>query len=168
MTKNFYFNYTGTKHRANECKSENTCRTCKHKLHTSTCEKTQDVVFNTNERNASVTYPVVIISVDGVKCRALLDTGTGSSYILSTIVSKVNKQPIGRDTKKIEMMLYTTNSKLSIYNVRIKNLEDEFEFITEMNAVDVLLNVPNPGYGKMLTKYPPPILHLTVITMNEN
>ena len=54
------------------------------------------------------------------------------------------------------MMLYTTNSKLSIYNVRIKNLEDEFEFITEMNAVDVLLNVTNPGYGKMLTKYPPP------------
>ena len=55
------------------------------------------------------------------------------------------------------MMLYTTNSKLSIYNVRIKNLEDEFEFITEMNAVDVLLNAPNPGYGTMLTKYPPPI-----------
>ena len=35
-----------------------------------------------------------------------------------------------------------------------------------MNAVDkdVLLNVPNPGYGTMLTKYP----HLTGIKMNEN
>ena len=48
----------------------------------------------------------------------------------------------------------------------IKNLEDEFEFTTETNAVDkdVLLNVPNPDYGTMLTKYP----HLTGIKMNEN
>ena len=53
-------------------------------------------------------------------------------------------------------MLYTTNSKSSIYNVTIKNLGDEFEFTTEVNAVDkdVLLNVPNPDYGTMLTKYP--------------
>ena len=61
------------------------------------------------------------------------------------------------------MMLY---SKLSIYNVIIKNIEDEFQFTTEMNAVDknVLLNVPNPDHGIMLTKYP----HLTGIKMNEN
>ena len=64
------------------------------------------------------------------------------------------------------MMLYTTNSKSSIYNVTIKNLEDEFEFTTEVNAVDkdVLLNVPNPDYGTILTKYP----HLTGIKINEN
>ena len=35
--------------------------------------------------------------------------------------------------------------KLSIYNVAIKNLEDEFEFTTDINAVDkdVLLNAPH-------------------------
>ena len=109
------------KHRANECKSANSCRTCKRKHHISICEKTQDVILDTNERNTSITYPVVIISVDGMKCRALLDTGAGSSYISSTIVSKLNKQPVRRYTKKIEMMLYTTNSKLSICNVTIKN-----------------------------------------------
>ena len=138
------------KHRVNECKSENTCRLCKHKHHTPICEKTQDVVLNTNERNTSVTYPVVIILVDGIECRALIDTRAGSSYISSAIVSKLNKQLVRRDTKKIEMMLY---SKLSIYNVTIKNLEDEFEFTTKMNAVDknVLLNVPNPDHGTMLT-----------------
>ena len=64
------------------------------------------------------------MSVDGIKSRALLDTGAGSSCKSSTIVSKLNKQPVRRDTKKIEMMLYTTNSKLSICNVTIKNLED--------------------------------------------
>ena len=107
-----------------------------------------------------------MISVDGIKFKALLNTGAGCSYIPSTIVSRLNKQPVRRDTKKIEMMLYTTNSKLSIYSFTIKNLEDEFEFTTEMNAVDndVLLNVTNPNYGTMLTKYP----HLTGIKMNEN
>ena len=96
----------------------------------------------------------------------MLNTGAGRSYILSTIVSKLNKQPVRRDTKKIEMMFYTTNSELSIYNVTIKNLEDDFEFTIEMNAVDkdVLLNVPNPDYGTRLTKYP----HLMGIKMNEN
>ena len=75
----------------------------------------------------------------------------------SIIVSKLNKKSVRRDMKKkIEMMLYITNSKLSIYNVTIKNLHDEFKFTTEMNAVDkdVLLNVPNPDYGTMLTKNP--------------
>ena len=154
------------KDRANECESENTCRTCKRKYHTSICEKTQDVVLNTNERNISVTYAVVIISVDGVQCRALRDTGARKSYISSTIVSKLSKQPVRRDMKETEMMLYATNSKLSIHNMTIKNPEDEFEFTTEMNAVDkdVLLNVPNPDYGTMLRKYP----YLTRIKMNEN
>ena len=48
----------------------------------------------------------------------------------------------------------------------IKNLEDELEFTAEVNAVDkdALLNVLNPDYGIMLTKYP----HLTGIKMNEN
>ena len=62
------------KHRVNECESENTSRTWKRKYHTSICEKTQDVVLNTNERNISVTYAAVIISVDDIKCRALRDT----------------------------------------------------------------------------------------------
>ena len=56
--------------------------------------------------------------------------------------------------------------KLSIYNVAIKNLEDEFEFTTDINSVDkdVLLNAPHSDYGTMLIKYPHPIW----IKMNEN
>ena len=54
------------------------------------------------------------------------------------------------------MMLYTNNSKLTIYNVTTKSLEYEFEFITEMNAVDedVLLNAPNPLWNNAY-KIPP-------------
>ena len=77
-------------------------------------------------------------------------------------MSKLNKQPVRRGTKKIEMMLYTTNNKLSIYYVTIKNLEDDFKFTKETNAInkDVLLNMPNPDYGRVQNmeeyKIPPP------------
>ena len=66
-------------------------------------------------------------------------------------MSKLNKQPVRRGTKKIEMMLYTTNNKLSIYYVTIKNLEDDFKFTKETNAInkDALLNMPNPDYGRV-------------------
>ena len=77
-------------------------------------------------------------------------------------MSKLNKQPVRRGTKKIEMMLYTTNNKLIIYYVTIKNLEDDFKFTKETNAInkDVLLNMPNPDYGRVQNmeeyKIPPP------------
>ena len=53
-----------------------------------------------------------------------------------------------------------------MYNVTIKNIEDEFPLTAEMNAVnkDVLLNVPNPNYETMHTNY----FHLIEIKMNEN
>ncbi len=41
----------------------------------------------------TVVYLVVVAFVDGVKCRALLDTGAGSSYISSELVKCLQKQP---------------------------------------------------------------------------
>ena len=38
-------------------------------------------------------YPVVVVEVDGFRCRALLDTGTGSSYVSTTLISKLNRKP---------------------------------------------------------------------------
>ena len=119
-------------------------------------------ILSSTRMKETGTYQVVINLVHGIKCRTLLDIGVGSSYISSTIVSKLNKQPVRRGTKKIEMMLYTTNNKLSIYYVTIKNLEDDFKFTKETNAInkDVLLNMPNPDYGRVQNmeeyKIPPP------------
>ena len=46
--------------------------------HTSTCNK-QNLYLSATENNEGVlVYPVVLVKVEGVKCRALLDTGTGT------------------------------------------------------------------------------------------
>ena len=63
------------------------------------------------------------------------------------------------------MMLYTTTSKINIYDVKIENLQSDLEFKTELNAVekDVFLTVPNPNYKCKLSDYP----HLKGVKMDE-
>ena len=60
----------------------------------------------------SVIYPVVVVVVDGIKCRALLDTGAGSSYASAALVERLNKRPTHIEHKQIEMMLCSTIQKV--------------------------------------------------------
>ena len=89
------FNCTGAKQKATECRSAKTCLKCKTKHHTSICDKLADRKFEpmlvTTETN--VTYPVALIKVNGVKCRAFLDTGSGSSYISESLIDLFNINP---------------------------------------------------------------------------
>ena len=70
-----------------------------------------------------------------------------------------------REPKKREMMLYTATSKINTCNVKIENLQINFEIKTELKAVDkdVSLTVPNPNYKSMLSDYP----HLKGVKMDE-
>jgi hypothetical protein len=52
-----------------------------------------------------VIYPVVIIEVDGIKTRALLDTGSGSCYTSAKLIDSLNKKPKEIQTKRIEMII---------------------------------------------------------------
>ena len=77
------------KHQAKECKSTRTCRQCGEKHHTFICVKKPErdqLLVTTGE--CAVVYPVVVL-VDGIKCRALLDTGSGSSYASATLVENL-------------------------------------------------------------------------------
>ena len=92
--KKLCFNCTGAKYRAAECCSAKTCLKCKNRHHRSICDKLADSksepLLVTTETN--VAYPVTIIKVNGVKCRALSDTGSVSSYISDSFIDllKIN------------------------------------------------------------------------------
>ena len=77
--KKLCFNYTGTKHRASECLNNRSCVKCKGKHHSSICDKTNTALLTTS--NCSVTYPVVLIEIEGVKCLAVIDTGVTHTVI---------------------------------------------------------------------------------------
>ena len=77
--KKICFNCTGSKHKASECRNTKTCQFGNEKHHTSTCKKGSNMLLKTNISH--VAYPVVVIEVEGVRRRALIDTDARSSYV---------------------------------------------------------------------------------------
>ena len=112
--KKLCFNCRGAKHRAAECRSVKTCLKCKNKHHMSICDKLTDSksepMLVTTETN--VTYPVAIIKVNGVKCRALLDTGPGSSYISESFIDLLKINSVRREYKTLETLTNSTTKKV--------------------------------------------------------
>ena len=147
--KRLCFNCTGSKHRASECRSTKTCLTCKDKHHTSIYENGSNMLLTTN--TSLVTYPVLVIEVEGVKCRALIDTGAGSSYASSKLINKINKKPIRRETKRIETQMHSVVKKAEIYQFKIGDINQEFKIGIEINKLEkeVLLELPNPNYPEI-------------------
>lgn len=79
-TNRLCFNCTGSKHRAAKCRISRNCQKCNGRHHTSICDKDsqrqQQMLLATTSEGALM-YPVVVVKVDSITCRALLDTGAG-------------------------------------------------------------------------------------------
>ena len=105
------------------------------------------------------------MSVGGIHCRALLDTGAGSSYVSAALLDYIGKQPVRREFKRIEMMMQVSNREIEIYNVVISSLTGEFQLRTEVTKVDrgTLLSLENPRYKELVERYN----HLKKVTMDD-
>ena len=70
--KKLCFNCTSTRHHADECKSKLRCQICDRKHHTSICHKQENqanpLLVATGIPTGNVTYPVVVVEVEGIKC----------------------------------------------------------------------------------------------------
>ncbi|XP_068707690.1 uncharacterized protein [Montipora foliosa] len=165
--KQLCFNCTGANHKASECRSTSTCRICKRRHHSSICEKTsqhQEHMLVATGRGA-VIYPVVVVNVGGIHCRALLDTGAGSSYASAALLDRLRKQPVRKELKRIEMMMQATTREIEIHEVVVKSLSGAFQLRTEVTKVNrgVLLSLGNPGYKDMIGRYH----HLKGVEMDD-
>ena len=111
------------------------------------------MLFITN--TSLVTYPVLVIEVEGVKCRALIDTGAGSSCASSKLINKIKKKPIRRETKRIETLMHSVVKKSEIYHFEIGDINQEFKIGIEINKLEkeVLLELPNPNYPEIQKSY---------------
>ncbi|PFX28961.1 hypothetical protein AWC38_SpisGene6275 [Stylophora pistillata] len=160
--KQLCFNCTSDKHRADSCRSRG-CHNCQRRHHTSICDHppsghTTRGRFMTaqNKGTGRVVYPVVVGEVNEIKCRALLDTGVGSSYESSAILEHLGNKPLREEFKRLEMMLRSTNKVIGVHSVTIGSLDGKFRLETEVTRVDrsTLLSLDNPGYAEILEKYP--------------
>ena len=80
-------------------------------------------------------YPVTIIKVNDIKCRALVDTAYGSSYASEAIIDLLKINLIWKEYKTIEKLTNATTKNLEIYSAKIQDLKNKFTFTTKLNKL---------------------------------
>ena len=169
MEKKLRYNCTGARHRAAECKSKQTCQNCGRRHHTSICDKKQSsekLLTAHHSNDPEVIYPVVIIDVEGVKCRALLDTGAGSSYASAKLLDLLHKKPTETMIKRIEMLLGSTTTRVETFKVTVSAMDGNFSMDVALSKVNKsqLMELSNPRYENLLKRYS----HLDGVKMIDN
>lgn len=128
--KRLGFNCTGTRHRAAECRNVSGCQKCNGRQPTSICDgDSQQMLLAAGE--GAVIYFVMVVDVDGIKCRALLDTDASAA-----LIKKLGKQPSRMEHKRIDMMTCSTNQKVYKYDVKISSVVGDFNMATSVSKVD--------------------------------
>ena len=159
------FNCTGARHKAADCRSQTVCLRCKKKHHTSICEAQPVQQMLVAQGEGKVIYPVVVVKAGGIKCRALLDTGAGSSYASAALLQRLNSKPERREFRKIEMTMQTSNKTIDVHKLEVTDVKDSFVLKTEVTRVERsnLLSLPNPKYNETIKRFE----HLKGVTMDD-
>ena len=76
-TKKFCNRYTGKSHCADDFKSKRNCQNCSRCHHFSICDTNSTASAALSATDKNVVNPIVLVQVNGVTYRALLDTGAG-------------------------------------------------------------------------------------------
>ena len=175
--KKLCYNCTSKDHRAIDCRSKRTCQLCKGNHRTSISndrnkENEQETSHKSSgeqplfvAKDFQVAYPVVVVNVDGIKRRTLLDTGAESSYISSSLANRLKKNPSRKDYKQIETILHTTTTKVKVHEVEVSNFKGNFKMTSEVNKVNKpqLISVSNPCYQDMIQEFS----HLKGLNMDD-
>jgi len=69
------------------------------------------VALTTNQIGEGL-FPVIVIEVNGIKCRALIDSGAGSSYVSAKLIELLRIKPTDVQTKTIDMLMSSKAARL--------------------------------------------------------
>ena len=164
-TKRLCFNCTGARHRASECKSTSGCQRCKQRHHTSIC-RMKEKLLATEQGSKPVVYPIVNVNVEGIECRALLDTGAGSSYASAALLDRLPKRSQSKEVRKIEMMLGSSTREVCLSKITVESVDGKERLEVEVTRVErgKLFMVDNPHYPDIIKSFK----HLEGVTIVDN
>ena len=163
------FNCATPNHRSAECFSKKTCFHCHKRHHSSICDREQtnsgnQTLMTAAENNEGI-MPVLTVKVDGITCRALIDTGAGSSYASAKLLDILKKKPSETKTKRVDMLISSKVTKLEVFDTVVESLDGSYQMsvkLTKVNKAE-LLSIDNPKYGQLIKKYP----HLQGVTIAD-
>ena len=112
-------------------------------------------IHTTNESSEAV-FPVVNVSVNGILCRVLIDSGTGSLYASAKLIHELQLKPVNVQTKKIDMLMSSKQVHLETYEVKIESTTNKFTMTTNLIKIDKpgLLFIENLNYKNLVQSYP--------------
>ncbi|XP_028408717.1 uncharacterized protein LOC114531281 [Dendronephthya gigantea] len=158
--KGLCFNCATRKHRAAECSSKTSCQHCKQRHHSSICQQPRQSSGNkeklmTDGATGEGIFPVVVVKVNGVMCRALIDSGAGGSYASAKLVTMIDEKPSETKLQRIDMLMGSKTTRLEYYDTEISALDGSYKMNVKLAKVEKpeLLNVTNPGYQELKRKY---------------
>lgn len=153
--KKLCFNCTGTRHRADECKSKLRCQICDRKHNTSiyhSQETTNPLLVATGIPTGNVAYPVVVVvEGEGIKCRALLHTGAGSSYASVAVLDRISSIRHKKEVRKVEMLLGPSTREVELATITISDVNGKFSMPVEVTKV-YKVRAGYPGEPKSIKK----------------
>ena len=97
-------------------------------------------------------FLVLKVKVDGITCRALVDSGAGSSYVSAKLVNLLDKKPSETNTKRVDMLMSSRLTKLETYSTVIESMDGSFQMnvpLIKVNKAE-LLTIDNPKYEQMI------------------
>ena len=97
-----------------------------------------------------------MVEVNGIKCRALIDSGAGSSYVSEKLIDLLRLKPIATQTRSIDMLMSTKVSTSEEYDLSFRSVNHQFTLpvkATKVNKSELLL-IDNPNYCKIINKNP--------------
>ena len=112
-----------------------------------------------------VCHPVVVVKVNGVKCRALLDTGATGTYISALLVDLLKVKPARTLTRGIKTIMGLVTKRIETYDANISDTQGRFSLPVCATKIEQreLLSLENPNYPEMLKRYS----HLKGVQMEE-
>ena len=161
------FNCTGLGHVASKCKSRG-CIKCGGRHHTSLCDSSPEDQRNKSEFNQSTEkgltamdesttlHASVVAKVNGVNARIMLDSGAGSSYVCTSLLTQLGIKPLKVEKRAIEQMYGTITKQVEIYPITVEsNAVDGFTI--DLNCIngekEILTYLPNPRISNLKKRY---------------
>ena len=128
--KGLCFNCATRHHRASECTSKTACGHCNKRHHTSICDQVAKSEGNKKLLTDGVTgegmLPVVVVEVNGVKCRALIDSG-------AKLIDLINIKPTEITYQRVDMLLSSRTKRLELYDAKIGSVDGSFQMTVRLS-----------------------------------
>ena len=95
------------------------------------------------------------MEVEGVTCRALLDTGSGSTYVSNRLVEEIGKKPIKCEQRQIDIMISSATRRVEVYSFEVSSTQGTSNLKVDVTEVEKreLLSLPNPMYKETISKF---------------